>query len=118
MGAVITKEVSSSRSAASDPRRALVQRVVESAEFAKSERLSSFLTCICELTLAGRASEINEQKIGTAVFGRPRDYDSTIDGIVRPQASRLRQRLDLYFNGEGAEEPIRISMPRNLLNFC
>ncbi len=112
MGAVITKEVSSSRSAASDPRRALVQRVVESAEFAKSERLSSFLTCICELTLAGRASEINEQKIGTAVFGRPRDYDSTIDGIVRPQASRLRQRLDLYFNGEGAEEPIRISMPR------
>jgi hypothetical protein len=112
MGAVSTKEVNSSRGAASDPRRALVQRVVESAAFAKSERLSSFLTCICELTLAGRASEINEQKIGTAVFGRPRDYDSTIDGIVRPQASRLRQRLDLYFNGEGAEEPIRISLPR------
>jgi hypothetical protein len=112
MGAVSTKVVNSSRGAASDPRRALVQRVVESVAFAKSERLSSFLTCICELTLAGRASEINEQKIGTAVFGRPRDYDSTIDGIVRPQASRLRHRLDLYFNEEGAQEPIRISLPR------
>jgi hypothetical protein len=112
MGAVSTKDVNPSRSAATDPRRALLQRVVDSASFAKSERLSSFLTCICELTLAGRASEINEQKIGTAVFGRPRDYDSTIDGIVRPQASRLRQRLDIYFNGEGSEEPIRITLPR------
>ena len=112
MGAASTNEVSSSRGAGGDPRRALVHRVVESATFAKSERLSSFLTCICELTLAGRASEINEQKIGTAVFGRPRDYDSTIDGIVRPQASRLRQRLDAYFNGEGAEELMRISLPR------
>jgi len=112
MGAVSTKEINSSRSATSDPRRALVQRVVDSAAFAKSERLSSFLTCICELTLAGRASEINEQKIGTAVFGRPRDYDSTIDGIVRPQASRLRQRLDIYFSGEGSGEPIRITLPR------
>jgi hypothetical protein len=112
MCAVSTKEASSSRNAANDPRRALMQRVVDSAAFAKSERLSTFLTCICELTLDGRASEINEQKIGTTVFGRPRDYDSTIDGIVRPQASRLRQRLDLYFNGEGAEEPIRISLPR------
>jgi len=112
MCAVSTKEASSSRNAADDPRRALVRRVVDSTAFAKSERLSTFLTCICELTLDGRASEINEQKIGTTVFGRPRDYDSTIDGIVRPQASRLRQRLDLYFNSEGAEEPIRISLPR------
>ena len=112
MAAVSTKELRSSRGAANDPRRALVQRVVESTAFAKSERLSTFLTCICELTLAGRASEINEQKIGTEVFGRPRDYDSTIDGIVRPQASRLRQRLDLYFNGEGAQESLRITLPR------
>ena len=112
MSAVSTNGVGSSRIAPNDPRRALVQRVVESTAFAKSERLSTFLTCICELTLAGRASEINEQKIGTAVFGRPVDYDSTIDGIVRPQASRLRQRLDLYFSGEGAEEPIRITLPR------
>jgi len=42
MTAVITKEVGSSRSAPNDPRRALVQRVVESAAFAKSERLSTF----------------------------------------------------------------------------
>jgi hypothetical protein len=98
--------------AEAEAKRSLVRRVVASSVFAKSERLSSFLTCICDLTLSGRAGEINEQKIGTAVFGRPPDYDSSIDGIVRPQASRLRQRLDLYFSGEGANEPIRINLPR------
>jgi hypothetical protein len=97
---------------ATDSRRALVRRVVESSAFAKSERLSSFLSCVCELTLSGRANEINEQKIGTMLFGRSSNYDSSIDGIVRTQASRLRQRLDLYFTGEGADEPIRIILPR------
>lgn len=95
-----------------EAKRALVRRVVESSTFAKSERLSSFLTCICELALTGRAGEINEQKIGTTVFGRAPDYDSSVDGIVRPQASRLRQRLDLYFTGEGLKEPVRITLPR------
>jgi hypothetical protein len=112
MSAVGTRDVPSSRNAVIEAKRALVRRVVESSTFAKSERLSSFLICICDLALSGRASEINEQKIGTVVFGRSPDYDSSIDGIVRPQASRLRQRLDIYFNGEGAKEPVRITLPR------
>ncbi len=62
------------------------------------------------MALKGRA--INEQKIGQAVFGRSQDYDSAVDGIVRSQASRLRQRLDLYFEHEGADEPVRIVIPR------
>jgi hypothetical protein len=112
MAVVSTPGDLSSKNAVLEARRALARRVVESSAFAKSERLSSFLICICDLTLSGRANEINEQKIGTTVFGRPLDYDSTIDGIVRPQASRLRQRLDLYFNGEGVDEPVRITLPR------
>ncbi|RZU43654.1 hypothetical protein [Edaphobacter modestus] len=112
MGITRTSSGLSSKNAEIEARRSLVRRVVESSTFAKSERLSSFLICICDLTLSGRASEINEQKIGTTVFGRAPDYDSSIDGIVRPQASRLRQRLDLYFNGEGVNEPVRITLPR------
>jgi hypothetical protein len=111
MGSTSTEEVSLNASAI-DSRRALVSRVIRSTAFAKSERLSSFLSCVCELTLSGRANEINEQKIGTMLFRRSYHYDSSIDGIVRTQASRLRQRLDLYFNGEGADEPVRICLPR------
>ncbi len=92
--------------------RSLVRRVLSSSSFAKSERLSTFLSCICELSFSGQADQINEQKIGTTVFRRRPDYDSAVDGIVRTQASRLRQRLDLYFTSEGAHEPIRIVLPR------
>jgi hypothetical protein len=59
-----------------------------------------------------REAEINEQKIGQAVFGRSENYDSAVDGIIRNQASRLRQRLELYFQQEGAGEPIRVVIPR------
>lgn len=92
--------------------RELVGRIVVSPTFARSERLSALLTYVCDMTFKGRESEINEQKIGHAVFGRSRDYDSAIDGIVRTQASRLRQRLDRYFQQEGSNEPVRIVIPR------
>lgn len=92
--------------------RELVRRVVGSPTFARSERLSALLAYVCEMALKGQGAEVNEQKIGHAVFGRRPDYDSSIDGIVRTQASRLRQRLDRYFRQEGVDEPVRIVIPR------
>jgi hypothetical protein len=93
-------------------RRELVRRIVQSPTFGRSERLGTLLTYICYLALDGREAEINEQKIGREVFGRSQDYDSAVDGIVRSQASRLRQRLEMYFEQEGSNEPVRIVIPR------
>ncbi len=109
-----------SAKAAADPiqdsrqfvRRDLLHRIVASPTFARSERLSAFLTYICDMTLQGRAAELNEQQIGHAVFGRQRDYDSSIDGIVRTQASRLRKRLETHYQKEGSTETVRIIIPR------
>jgi hypothetical protein len=95
-----------------DPRRELVGRVLASSTFAKSERLSSMLLYICELALQGQQKDLSEQKIGEAVFSRSPNYDSAIDGIVRTHASRLRKKLDFYFDGEGAKEQMRIVLPR------
>jgi hypothetical protein len=108
----VEKEVGFSRTSATDSRRELVDRIVASSHFSKSERLSSLLVYVCDLALKGQADDISEQKIGGAVFGRSPDYDSANDGIVRTQVSRLRQKLDLFFDGEGAHEPIRIVIPR------
>jgi hypothetical protein len=98
--------------ASADAHRELVRRIVASPTFVRSERLCSLLLYVCDMTLKSRGDEINEQKIGQAVFGRSRDYDSTIDGIVRTQASRLRQRLEQYFSDEGAHEAVQIVIPR------
>jgi len=107
-----TQDASEVRPSENDPRRELVARVLASAAFARSKRLSSLLTYVCDLTLSGRANEINEQRLGEAVFGRSDDYDAAIDGIVRTQASRLRQRLDQYFKEDGVGEPLTIVIPR------
>jgi hypothetical protein len=94
-----------------DPRWQLVERIVGSTYFAKSDRLRSLLRHICELSLQGRVDEINEINIGSRLFGRS-DYDSSVDGIVRSHASRLRQRLEQYFENEGSQEPIRLLVPK------
>ena len=94
------------------PRRELVERICASTLFSKSQRLSSLLTYVCDIALSGRESEITEQKIGTALFGKSPNYDSSIDGIVRTQASRLRQKLEQYFETEGANERVQIIIPK------
>jgi hypothetical protein len=96
----------------SDPRWELVERIVASPSFVRSPRLCSLLMHLCELALAGKSGEINEQNIGEALFERARNYDPSIDGIVRSHASRLRQRLEQYFNEEGAHETIRLTIPK------
>jgi hypothetical protein len=108
----IEKEESSAKGSMTDHRRDLLERVLASPLFSKSERLSSLLIYICNLTLESRTDDISEQTIGRAVFGRSENYDSANDGIVRTQISRLRQKLDLYFEGEGSGEAIRIVIPR------
>jgi hypothetical protein len=81
------------------------------AVFVKSDRLSSFLLYICERALTGRDDEINESSIGADLFNQP-NYDPASDGLVRSHASRLRQRLEQYFSEDGAQEPIRLIIPK------
>jgi len=95
-----------------DPRWQLVERIVTSQCFARSERLSSFLTCVCDLARRGELEHINEQYIGTTVFGRRPDYDPGADSIVRSHASRLRHRLTQYFAEEGAREDWTLTIPK------
>lgn len=90
----------------------LACRVANSGGFSKSKYLRRFLLYVCELHLLGRTDEIVEQRIGSRIFGRAADYDPGGDNIVRSYARMLRKRLDAYFDEEGAEEPIRITIQR------
>ena len=97
---------------ANDPRWLLVERILATRDFERAPRLSEFLRHICELTLQGREELISEQYIGAALFGRPPDYDSTSDTIVRSHALRLRRRLEHYFQREGRFEALQLVIPR------
>lgn len=97
--------VKPSSSPSTDPRWALVERIGNSAQLKRSVRLREVLHYICHRSWTEGAEEIHEHEIGMTVFGRPQNYDSSQDTIVRVQASQLRKRLEKYFLEEGASEP-------------
>ena len=80
--------------------------------FANAGRLSRLLRYVADKTLAGQADQLKEYAVGVEVFDRDDKYDPRLDSIVRVEAGRLRSRLDEYYNGEGANAPVRITLPR------
>lgn len=95
-----------------EEQRALVQRVMNSREFASSPTLRAFLFYVADHAIAGRFEAIKEQQIGCHVLGRKPDYDPAEDNIVRVRARQVRQRLESYFRDEGHHEPVVISIPK------
>ena len=93
-------------------RRALLQRVLWSHQIEKSGRIRDFLAFVCEQALQDPGVEIHEQEIGSKVFSRDADYDTTIDNIVRVTASQARKKLDQYFASDGISEPVILEIPK------
>ena len=89
-----------------------MERLAASPYFNRSTRLRDLLVYLTDRVLEDGALEIHEQEVGHEVFGRPADYDTAADNIVRVHASMLRKRLDQYFAAEGAGEPVVIEIRR------
>jgi hypothetical protein len=102
------------------PEWSLVLRVANSRGFQKAPRLRELLQYLCQCSLEGRTDDLHEQKVGCHVFGRTDSYRTQDDNIVRVSVSQLRKKLDLYFSGEGAAEPVVIEIPRGTYQpqFC
>jgi hypothetical protein len=91
--------------------RPALELVLASGGFRRSERHARFLRFVCETTLNGDGGKLNEYLIAHDVFGRGDEYTPSEDSIVRRQAHSLRQKLQEYYTGEGADAPIRIELP-------
>src|SRR5579872_5773362 len=92
--------------------RAELDRVLSSAHFARSERVSKLLRFLVERQLAGKEDELKESLIGVEVFGRKPDYDTKLDSTVRTEAARIRARLTRYYSNEGGGAPLMIELPK------
>lgn len=95
-----------------DEKRALIDRIVASAQFRRSIRMRDFLLYVGGQSLKDGCPEIHEQEIGAKVFGKPTGYDTSQDNIVRVAATELRKRIELYFASEGAHETLILDIPR------
>ena len=89
-----------------------LERVLSGKAFTGSKRSQDFLRLILEHALAGRLDNLRERMIGAEMFGRPIDYDTANDAVVRVKANEVRRRLAQYYAEEGTEQdPVWIDLP-------
>ncbi|WP_171209614.1 MULTISPECIES: tetratricopeptide repeat protein [unclassified Ruegeria] len=73
-----------------------------------SDRLRAFLTYIVEEELAGRGDQIRGKTIAQDVYDRDTSEGTDPENIVRVDARRLRQFLELHYEGIGKDDPVRL----------
>jgi len=91
--------------------RSALEFVISSDAFAGSKQCQDFLRLLVERALWGELDTLSERTIGVEMFGRPADYDTAKDAIVRLRATEVRKRLAQYY-GEAIIPPVvRIELP-------
>jgi hypothetical protein len=91
--------------------RSALESVISSDAFAPSKRCQDFLRLIVGHALAGELDCLRERMIGAEMFGRPIDYDTSNDAVVRVRATEVRKRLSQYYSRTAQTPLVRIELP-------
>jgi hypothetical protein len=94
-----------------DDCRAALEKVLDSAIFCGSRRLSDFCAYAAKAALEGR-TELDQYEIADKVLGRATGFNPWDDATVRKLATQLRHKLEEYYAGPGAADRIVVSLPR------
>ena len=89
-----------------------LERVLSSAVFKRAERSSALLRFIVEQTLNGSADRLKEYTLGAEALGRGDSFDPRADPVVRAEASRLRGRLEQYYQTSGRDDGLVIALSK------
>lgn len=92
--------------------REMLERVLRSETFGRSERARNLLRYLIDREQAGEAERLKGFAIAMDVFGKDAEFDPSTDAVVRVQAGRLRELLDQYYATEGISDPVRVTIPR------
>jgi hypothetical protein len=82
------------------------------AALAKTPRLAKLLCYLVRHYFDGTTDRLTEFNIATEVFGRnPETFIASEDAIARVETHRLRKKLKLFYESEGRQHPVQISIP-------
>jgi hypothetical protein len=95
-----------------DEHSLLVERIIASVSFRRAGRLKDLLRYLADMSIRGQTSDLTEQHIGQAVFGKSADYSPVEDSSVRVHIRQLRLKLHEYFDSEGREEAVIVEIPK------
>jgi len=96
----------------SDAARAQLERILGSEAFRHAERLSRFVRYVVEQRIAGNGDQLKESVLAVEIFDRDTTYDPRNESVVRVEARRVRDRLTKYYENEGREDPVIITLPK------
>src|SRR5690242_2441532 len=85
----------------------LVRQVADSDAFRAAPTMRALLLYLWE----HQGEPISEYAIATEALGRSADFDAKVDSTVRVQVARLRARLKEFYQANGADFPLRLSLP-------
>lgn len=93
-----------------EAKRAELERVVEG--LAKWPRLSRLLQYMGQKFFSGEVDQLNEYNIATEVLGRSKTtFNAAEDAIVRVETHRLRKRLAAFYETEGRDHTVQVTLP-------
>ena len=95
-----------------DAPQTLLQRILASKPFASADSLKRILQYLCDCATASPDVQPKEYEIAVQVLGRPASFDPKVDPIVRVSIASIRERLQRYFETEGAAEEWRLAIPK------
>lgn len=78
--------------------------------FGRSQSLERLFRFLLACSLEGRVPK--ELEIADEVFGRTAGAHGEQDASIRVHVHRLRRKLDDFYAGPGADEPVRLTIPR------
>jgi len=94
-----------------DSIRSALELVISSDAFAGSKQCQDLLRLMVEHVLSGELDALCERMIGVEMFGRPADYDTANDAVVRVRATEVRKRLAQYYDEVTLPPIVRIELP-------
>jgi hypothetical protein len=90
--------------------QAELDALLRSQHFSSSKRCCEFLEFVVKRALARDYESLTERVLGAELFGRPIDYETSSDAIVRVRANDVRRRLAENYSQERSGSKIRISL--------
>jgi len=91
--------------------RSALESLISSEAFAGSKQCQDFLRLVVERSVEGEVKALSERMIGVELFGRPADYDTLNDGVVRVRAAEVRKRLAQFYKEGEVNRVVRIELP-------
>jgi hypothetical protein len=114
-GTLLPEQVTESWTPSSEAEKNAVQqqleRLLATSLFNSSRRYPSFLRFVVTRVLAGQTDQLKERILGVEIFGRPADYDTNTDPIVRVTAAEIRKRIEQYYQDPKHSQEIRLYLP-------